>query len=65
MNKHFFKEDLTGSSRRGEVETNLTRICEDAGLIPGLAQWIKDQHCPELWCRLQTRLASGIAMAVV
>ena len=23
------------------------------------------QNCPELWCRSQTRLGSGIAMAVV
>ena len=22
--------------------TNLTSICEDAGLIPDLAQWVKD-----------------------
>ena len=27
-------------------ETNLTSICEDASLIPGLAQWVKDQELP-------------------
>ena len=31
-----------GSSRRGSVVMNLTSVHEDVGLIPGLAQWVKD-----------------------
>ena len=36
------KKRYMGSSHRGSVVTNLTRIHEDSGLIPGLAQWVKD-----------------------
>ena len=34
------------SSHHGSVEMNLTSIHEDAVLIPGLAQWVKDLVLP-------------------
>ena len=46
-----FKHKKGGSSHRGSTVTNLTGIQEDSGLIPGLAQWVKDQALLWLWCR--------------
>ena len=46
--------------------TNPTRNHEVAGLIPGLAQWVKNLalSCCGVGFR-QTRLRSGVAVAVV
>ena len=43
---------------------NLTGLHDAVGLIPGLAQWVA-QHCRELWCKSQTCLRSGVAVAEV
>ena len=53
------------SSCHGAAETNPTRNPEVAGLIPGLAQWVKDPGVA-MSCggRSQTGLGSGIAVAV-
>ena len=42
---NFLKNKQTRSSHCGSVETNLTSICEDAGSIPGLVQWVVAVSC--------------------
>ena len=53
------------SSRSGSGEMNPTRSHEVAGVIPGLARWLRFRRCPELWCRSQSQLGSGVTVAVV
>ena len=44
------KKKMNWSSHRGSADTSLTRIHEDACLIPVLAQWV-DLALLWLWCR--------------
>ena len=53
-----------GAPIRGIAEMNLTRNNEAVGSIPVLALRVKDPRCHELWCRLQTRLGSGVAVTL-
>ena len=43
--------------------TNPTSIHEDVGSNPGLTSGLRIRCYCELWCRLQTWLRSGVAVA--
>ena len=45
------QKNLFRSSCGGAAETNPTRNHEVVGLIPALAQWVKDPALLWLWCR--------------
>ena len=45
--------------------TNPTRNHEVSGSISALLSGLRIQRCPELWCRPQTQLRSGVAVALV
>ena len=53
------------SSHCGQAVTNPTSIHEKEGSILGLPGGLRIRLCCELWCRLQTRLGSGVAMVKV
>ena len=63
--KIIIKKKKIRSSHHGTAETNLIRSHEVSGRslasLSGLRIWC----CCELWCRLQTLLGSGVAVAVV
>ena len=49
-------KETEGTSGLGSVVKSWTDIREDVGLIPGLAQWVKDLVLLWLWCRRQLQL---------
>ena len=57
------KQLMTGVPVVAQWLMDLTRNHKVAGLIPGLARWVR--RCHELWCRLQTWLGSCIAVAML
>ena len=62
--EHLIKNQISWSVHPDTAETTPTRNHEVAGSIPGLAQWLKDLRCHELWCRSQMQLRYSAAVAV-
>ena len=47
----YLKEE-NRSSHYGAAGSAASLECQDTGLIPALAQWVKDLALPQLWLRL-------------
>ena len=53
-----------GPYHNGLVVMNLSSIHKDAGLMPDVAQWLKDPHCCELWFKSQMQFGSRVDCGV-
>ena len=60
--KHILKNQHTRSSHRGSAVANLTSTQEDAGVIPGPAQWVKDPALFAMSCGVGHRHGSDLVL---
>ena len=60
LESNVFKNLCIGVPFVAQRLTNLTRIHGDTGLIPGLAQWVKDPVLLWLWCRPAAVAPTGL-----